>query len=107
MHATKVLEDLAVSNPPLCVVVRNWWTLRSSVNQQIIHQLDEIVRFPGYSGKRGVGVRKGTVQQGGTDASNDTGWDPMVSEALDETEADLEHAHDLERLTDFIQRITD
>jgi hypothetical protein len=101
LHVSKVLGDLAVSNPPLCAALRNWWTQRSAVNQKILQRLDEIERFAGFSGKRGVGVRLGSMSDAGGVK------DPAPVSEVEDDEVNQQQVHDLEKLVDFIQCITD
>lgn len=117
MHTNKVLEDLAVGNPALHAEARRWWTLRSSVNKQHIQRLDEIERFTGFSGQRGVGVRIGSLDpqrrsstpdqhQGASQSVDDGSRSAQSVEDADAAEQQ-DRAHDSENLVEFISGIAD
>jgi len=113
IHVVGVLEDLATGNPPLCAAVRKWWTLRSSVNNKHLQQLDAIERFPGFTGKRGIGRHVGsTLPQGNAEPECSHSAPEsihVVSDSIEDMDANTrqEHVQDIERLTDFIERIAD
>jgi len=82
------------------------------VNGKLLQRLDAIERLPGFTGKRGIGKRVGSTPLQGNAHLETSG--PIVSESAEDmgcedTEARTgqEHIQDLERLTYFMEHITD
>lgn len=120
VHTERIIAELSLTDPQLCLELQRRWALRSSINRIHLWHLDKIENSPSYTGQRGIGVRLGAhgdvdVADGNRPRSldlveNNVIVDTDIAEQEEQEQEQQAHGkleHNLQTITEFVLRITD
>jgi hypothetical protein len=93
----------------LCAKIQHQWALRCQVNMKLIQQLDQTKKLPGFSSQRGTTGVHVAVESPCEEIPAMSNTDNEAVEGAEDEDVgqNAEHDDNIEKLTQFMENITD